>query len=134
MSRTAQEVLEFDKLKEIVGGFATCAPGRRAILALEPREDVSAAAPEFGLIAEAVQYLRGGAELGFGSLADPQDWLARLGMPASVLSSAELLEAVSLMETVWAVRQTFKGEGGKFPLIAERAAALPAAAASTDRH
>jgi len=125
MSRTAQEVLEFDKLKAIVGGFATCRPGRRAILALEPREDLSSVVPEFALIAEAVQYLRGGSELGFGSLVDPETWLARLAMPGSVLSSAELLDAVSLMETVLAVRQTFKGETGKFPLIAGRTAALP---------
>ena len=125
MSRTAQEVLEFDKLKAIVGGFATCGPGRRAILALEPREDLSSVVPEFALIAEAVQYLRGGSELGFGSLVDPETWLARLAMPGSVLSSAELLDAVSLMETVLAVRQTFKGETGKFPLIAGRTAALP---------
>jgi DNA mismatch repair protein MutS2 len=125
MSRSAQEVLEFDKLKAIVAGFATCAPGRRAILNLEPGEDVSSAVREFALIAEAVQNLRAGSELGFGSLVDPETWLGGLAMPASVLSSAELLDAVSLMETVLAVRRTFQGEGGKFPLLAERAAALP---------
>ncbi len=125
MSRSAQEVLEFDKLKAIVGGFSTCAPGRRAILALEPREDASSLGPEFALAAEAVQYLRGGSELGFGSLVDPQTWLGRLLMPGSILSSAELLDAVSLMETVLAVRQTFKGEAGNFPLLAGRAGALP---------
>jgi hypothetical protein len=35
--RHAEQLLEFDKLKEIVGGFTTCAPGRRAIFALAPR-------------------------------------------------------------------------------------------------
>jgi DNA mismatch repair protein MutS2 len=125
MSRSAQEVLEFDNLKEIVGGFATCAPGRRAIKQLRPREDRDVLANEFALVREAVAYLRSGSELGFGSLADPQDWLVRLGMPASVLSSAELLEAVSLIETGTGLRQTFKGEGSKFRLLADRAAALP---------
>jgi DNA mismatch repair protein MutS2 len=125
MSRPAQETLEFDKLKEIVGGCATCAPGRRAIRALEPQQDREALRDEFALVRELIAYLRSGAELGFGSLADPEEWLRRLGMPASVLSSAELLDAVSLIETVTDSRQTFKAAGAKFPLLAARAAALP---------
>lgn len=125
MSRPAQETLEFDKLKEIVGGFATCAPGRRAIQALELRQDRDALAGEFALVREAIAYLRSGTELGFGSLADPEGWLRRLGMPSSVLSSAELLEAVSLIETVTGLRQTFKADASKCRLLADRAAALP---------
>src|SRR5208282_878780 len=65
-----------------------------------------------------------GSELGFGSLADPEGWLARLVVPSSVLSPAELLDAASLMDTAGGVRQTFKGEGAKYPRLAERAAAL----------
>jgi len=125
MSRPAEETLEFRKLIEIVAGFATCAPGRRAIQALELRQDREALAAEFALIREAVAYLRSGAELGFGSLADPQDWLARLAVPAAVLSSAELLDAVSLIETATGLRQAFQGDAAKFRLLAARAAALP---------
>ena len=73
---------------------------------------------------EAIAYLRAGSELGFGSLADPEAWLARLAVPGSVLSSAELLDAASLTETVIGVRQTFKSEAAKYPRLAERAAAL----------
>ena len=72
MSRSAQELLEFDKLKEIVGGFTTCAPGRRAIHALEPQQDAEALRNEFALVREAAAYLRAGSEFGFGSLADPE--------------------------------------------------------------
>ncbi|HKS67306.1 MAG TPA: Smr/MutS family protein [Candidatus Acidoferrales bacterium] len=125
MSRPAQEVLEFDKLREIVGGFATCAPGRRVIQALEPQLDPEALAAEFSLIREAVEYLRSGSELGFGALADPQGWLSRLAIPSAVLSSAELLDAVSLIETATGLRQAFKGIAAKFPLLAERTSALP---------
>jgi DNA mismatch repair protein MutS2 len=125
MSRPAQETLEFDKLKEIVSGFATCAPGRRAIYALDPQQDRDALGGEFALVREAMAYLRSGAELGFGSLADPEGWLRRLGVRASVLSSAELLDAVSLVETVAGLRQTFKADASKFRLLADRAAALP---------
>ena len=125
MSRSAQEVLEFDKLKEIVSGFATCAPGRRAVQALAPGQDADRLAGEFALVREAIAYLRSGAELGFGALANPEGWLGRLGVPASVLSSAELLDAVSLIETVSGIRQAFRTEASKVPLLAGRAAALP---------
>ncbi|MGC2421240.1 MAG: Smr/MutS family protein [Candidatus Acidiferrales bacterium] len=125
MSRPAEELLEFGRLKDIVGGFATCAPGHRAIQALTPQQDAAALDSEFALVGEAVGWLRGGAELGFGALADPQPWLARLGIPGAVLSSAELLDAASLAETVASVRQTFREDAPKFPRLAERAAALP---------
>jgi DNA mismatch repair protein MutS2 len=124
VSRPTEEILEFDKLKEIVGGFATCTPGRRAIQALSPQQDAAALDAEFALVREAVAYLRSGSELGFGSLADPRGWLARLVVPNSVLSSAELLDAASLMETAGGVRQTFKGEAAKYPRLAASATAL----------
>src|SRR6202795_265187 len=124
VSRPAEEVLEFHRLKEIVSGFSTCAPGRRAIQALVPQQDAAALDAEFVLVREAVAYLRAGSELGFGSLADPEAWLARLTVPASVLSSAELLDAASLMDTVAGVRQTFKSDAAKYPRLAERAASL----------
>jgi DNA mismatch repair protein MutS2 len=126
VSRPAEELLEFDELKEIVSGATTCAPGRRVVEALAPGKDARALEVEFALIGEAVTYLREGSELGFGSLADPQVWLARLAVPGSVLSIEELLQSATLMEAAAAVRQVFRGdEEGKHRRLAERAAALP---------
>jgi DNA mismatch repair protein MutS2 len=124
VSRPAEELLEFDRLKDIVSGFTTSAPGRRATQALEQQQNAPALEAEFEFVREGIGYLRAGSELGFGSLADPEAWLARLTVPGSVLSSAELLDAASLMETAGWVRQTFKGKAAKHPRLAERAAAL----------
>lgn len=124
MPHSAEALLEFDRLKEIVSRFTTCAPGRRSIEALVPQQDVAALDAEFALVREAVAYLRAGSELGFGSLADPEQWLARLVVLASVLSITELLDVASLAETVHGVRQTFKGDAAKYPQLSERAAAL----------
>jgi len=124
VSRPVEELLEFDRLIEIVSRATTCAPGRRAIQALAPRQDVAALEAEFVLIREGVSYLRAGSELGFGSLADPEKWLARLAVPGSVLEPAELLDAVSLMEIANAVRQTFKNDREKYPRLSDRAASL----------
>jgi DNA mismatch repair protein MutS2 len=124
VSRSAEDLLEFDHLKEIVGGSTTCAPGRRAIQALVPHGDIGALGSEFALIGEAVSYLRAGSELGFGSLADPEPWLSRLVMPGAVLSTVELLDVGTLMETAALARQTFQGDDVKCPQLAARAATL----------
>src|ERR1700722_12927004 len=124
VSRTAEQVLEFDRLKEILAGYSTCASGHRAIDALIPGQDVLALGREFALINEAVAYLRPGAELGFGSLADPDSWLERLAVPASVLAVEEFLAATTLMDAVQSVRDTFKPDGPNHPQLTGKAAAL----------
>ncbi|MGB6875204.1 MAG: Smr/MutS family protein [Candidatus Acidiferrales bacterium] len=124
MSRTAEELLEFGRLREIVARNCTCAPGRRAVEKLTLRTDAESLRLEFALIREAIAYLRSGAELGFSSLADPADWLARLVMPASTLTAAEVLDAASLMDTATGLKQTLRSDAPKYPRLAERAASL----------
>jgi DNA mismatch repair protein MutS2 len=124
VSHSAEQLLEFDRLKDIVGRHTTCAPGRRTTLTLEIQHDAAALDSEFTLMREAVAYLRDGSELGFGSLADPESWLGRLIIPGSILVTAELLDVASLINAVYAVQQTFKEEATKYPRLSERAAAL----------
>jgi DNA mismatch repair protein MutS2 len=124
MSRTAQEVLEFDKLLELLRLRTTCAPGRRGVDALEPRSDHATLEAEFALIREAREWLRLGRELGFGALADPAAWLARLAAPGAVLEPGEFLDAGSLLETSNWLRQQFREDAAKFALLAPRAASL----------
>jgi DNA mismatch repair protein MutS2 len=124
MSRSAQDVLELDRLRDLVRGETTCALGRRAVDALAFSTDRAHLESEFDLIAEAVAYLRAGSDLGFGALPDPESWLAKAEAPGEILTPLELLDAASLVETTEALRQTFRGAAPKFPLLAARAAAL----------
>src|SRR5271165_4601871 len=124
MSRTAQDVLEFDKLRELLWLRTTCAPGRRAVDALEFGTDRAALEAAFALIREAREWLRGGGELGFGGLADPQGWLEKIEGPGIVLEAKEILEAASLLETAGWLRGQFREEAAKFPLLSARAASL----------
>jgi len=124
MSRPAQEVLEFDKLRDLLRQRTTCAPGRRFIDGLEPGHNRAALDHAFALIREAREWLRLGRELGFGALADPEKWLERLESPGSVLESADLLGAASLLETTAWLRQQFREEAAKFPLLSALAATL----------
>jgi DNA mismatch repair protein MutS2 len=124
MSRTAQDVLEFDKLRELLRLRTTCAPGRRAVNALEPGMERAALESAFALIREAGDWLRAGRELGFGALADPQGWLERIEGMGAALEPGEFLDAASLLETAGWLRQQFREEAAKFPLLAARAASV----------
>ncbi|HMD10115.1 MAG TPA: endonuclease MutS2 [Candidatus Acidoferrum sp.] len=124
MSRTAEDVLEFDKLRELLRLRTTCAPGRRAVDALEFGTDRNALEAAFALIREAREWLRGGGELGFGGLADPQEWLEKIEGPGIVLEAKEILAAASLLETVGWLRGQFREEAAKFPLLTARVASL----------
>src|SRR6266436_2272197 len=124
MSRTAQDVLEFDKLRELLRLRTTSAPGRRAVDALEFRTNRGALEAAFRLIREAREWLRGGGELGFGGLADPREWLEKIEGPGIVLDAKELLHAASLLETAGWLRGQFREDATKFPLLAARVASL----------
>ena len=132
MSRPAEEVLEFDRLREILRRYTTCAPGRRHVEQLAHTTEVAALEAAFALTREGIAYLRAGSDFGFGSLADPEAWLARLApagaagevAPAVVLAPAEILDAAALLDTTAWLKEHFRAEAAKFPLLAQRAAAL----------
>src|ERR1700730_2329480 len=132
MSRTAEDILEFDRLRELLRRQTTCAPGRLAVDALAFSTDRAALDAVFALIAEAIAYRRDAGEMGFGAVADPESCLAELESPASVLTPPLLLAVASLADTVASLRETFRaGSGeisrnlpGKFPLLSARATAI----------
>src|SRR5690349_15292447 len=132
MSRTAEDILEFDRLRELLRRQTTCASGRRAVDALAFSTDRAALDTAFALIAEAIAYRHDGSEMGFGSVADPEPWLAELASPASVLTPAMLLAVASLADTVASLRESFRATSGdaprslsgKFPLLVARANAI----------
>jgi DNA mismatch repair protein MutS2 len=124
MSRSAQDVLEFDKLRELLRQRTTCAPGHRHIDALAPITDRAALESSFALIREAREWLRSGRELGFGGLSDPQSWLDRLEGVGAVLEPREFLDAASLLDTAAWLKPQFKEDAAKFPLLATRASSL----------
>ena len=124
MARRAEEVLEFDKLRELLRQRTTCAPGKRYVSSLEPGGKREALESAFALIREAREWLRVGRELGFGALADPEGWLERLEAPGAVLEAADFLDVASLLETAAWLRQQFREEAAKFSLLAARSAGL----------
>jgi DNA mismatch repair protein MutS2 len=132
VSRTAEDILEFDRLRDLLRRQTTCAPGRDAVDALSFSQDRAALDAAFALIAEGVACLADGSEMGFGSLADPARWLAELESLVAVLTPAMLLDAVTLVDTTVMLRDSFRdgahpGSGSaarQFPLLSARAASV----------
>jgi DNA mismatch repair protein MutS2 len=124
MSRSAQDVLEFDKLRELLRQRTTCVPGRRHIDALAPITDRAALDSNFALIRESREWLRSGRELGFGGLSDPYTWLDRIEGVGAALEPREFLDAATLLDTAVWLKPQFKEDAAKFPLLAARAASL----------
>ena len=125
MSRPAEELLEFDRLKEIVSRSTTCVPGRRAIEALAPQQDVGGARSRVRADARGHRLFA----RGFGA------WFWLAGRSGSVACAAgcsrrrcscprNFSMSPRSRKRLTAVRQTFKGEAAKYPRLAERAAAL----------
>src|SRR4051794_24682401 len=106
-SRSAADLLEFSKLRDLIKGKTTCAPGSRAIEGLTFGTDRAHLDHEFTAISEAAEWLRQGSELGFGGLADPELWLQRLSKPGAVLEPAELLEVATLADAAATLREHF---------------------------
>jgi DNA mismatch repair protein MutS2 len=121
VTRPAEEILEFDRLRELLRGQTTSAPGRRAVDALALGTNRSVLEREFAAIAEAAAWLRAGSEMGFNALADPAAWLERLEKPGAVLTPSGLLEVASLADTAAWLREAFREKQAKFPLLSERA-------------
>jgi len=124
MSRPAEEILEFEKLRDLLRGRSTCAPGKRALDALRFSRDRSQLEKGFALIREAREWLRAGKELGFGALADPENWLTKIEGAGTVLEASEFLNVASLLETASWLRQQFHEDEDKFPLLAAQAGSV----------
>jgi DNA mismatch repair protein MutS2 len=132
VSRTAEDILEFDRLRDLLRRQTTCAPGRREVDALSFSQDRSALDAAFALIAEAVGFLGDGSEMGFGSLADPARWLAELDAPVAVLTPQMLIDAATLADTAATLRDSFRESARassgptarQFPLLSARAGSV----------
>jgi len=120
MSRPAEEILEFDKLRELLRGRSTSAPGKRALDALKFSQDRERLERGFALIREAREWVRAGKELG----------LERFPIRRAGSRNSKGREPYWKRENFWTQRlfrdsvvaaSTISEEDEKFPLLAARA-------------
>lgn len=106
MNPATLERLEFPQLRELLRARTTSPLGRSAIEALAPSSDRAWIEGELARVAEAIEFLRQGNELGFASVADPVPLLAKLAVRDAVLAATELLELAALLAAASEARTT----------------------------
>jgi DNA mismatch repair protein MutS2 len=85
------ELLEFDKLRERLAGFAACSLGKELARAIEPLNDAERIRHELALVSEMVEALGLGHSPPFGGLHDIRMTIRRAQIGA-MLSAEQLLE------------------------------------------
>src|SRR5437899_8761133 len=85
------ELLEFHKIRELVGGYAFCSLGKDLALQAEPSTKVDAIRAELALVSEMVEVLGQGQTPPFAGLHDVR-MLARRAAIGAMLSAEQLLD------------------------------------------
>lgn len=105
LTHTGADMLEFARLREMVAGYASTAPGREWTAALLPSRDVSWVVTEQRRVGEALRLLKAGPGFDFHGLIDPSAWLDRARIAGAVLEVDELRALSALVGRLRAFQQ-----------------------------
>ncbi|HZS07557.1 MAG TPA: endonuclease MutS2 [Blastocatellia bacterium] len=119
MRRQAFDTLEFDKLKESLLRLARTPLGAARVAELTTSDDVETITRELKRTSEGVEYLREGTAFDFSDLPDPTPALAKLNVADINLEPREILDLMRLMSVAAGLRETFRDEAARFPLLRE---------------
>lgn len=131
MNSHTLSVLEYDKIKNIVAGFAASEPGRAAVAGLVPTADRDIVESLLGETRECMQLLDGGESLPLDGIKDIAQQVEKSRVSGSMLSPAELLDVASTLGAGRRVKGFFqKLDGGgaasrlAAPLLCRKTAAI----------
>src|SRR3982750_3608823 len=85
------DLLEFDKVRDLLAGYAACSLGKELARAVEPSADVDRVRRELALVSEMVLALGLGQSPPFGGLHDVRLTVRRAAIGA-MLTAEQLLE------------------------------------------
>jgi DNA mismatch repair protein MutS2 len=95
------QILEFTKIRDLLGGYAATSLGRELVAALVPRTDRSEIEAAVGLAGEMMRAISQGQSPPFGGLSDVR-LLARRASIGSMLSADQLLEVAAALNVTGA--------------------------------
>jgi DNA mismatch repair protein MutS2 len=90
------ELLEFDKVRELLAGYAACSLGKELARQIEPRSDAEAIRADVALVTEMVEALGLGQAPPFGGLHDVR-LLTRRAAIGAMLTAEQLLEVADTL-------------------------------------
>ncbi len=96
MDHHTLELLEFNKVRELIAGYAFCALGRDLALQATPSTDADAIRAELALVSEMAHVLGEGQSPPFAGLSDVR-MLARRAAIGAMLSAEQLLEVAAVL-------------------------------------
>jgi len=109
-------LLEFDRLRTIVAGYAACSLGKRAAQSMEPSRDIAWIAEQQSLTTEMTEALNAGLTPPFGGLKDIKDEVRRAKVGAT-LTAEELAETVAVLRSVGYLREWLDRIANQFPRL-----------------
>ena len=135
MQHTSAELLEFDRLKQLLGRYVSSPLGQAELEKVAPLDDRAAAEGALAEAAEAIDYLgaaarpqpaaRGAAvRLRFSGLSDPGEALRKLRIEGAALEPKEIFALTGLLDRASDIRAVLLAVGHRFPKLAARGAAI----------
>src|SRR5579883_3173446 len=133
--KTSGEVLEFEKLREVVGRYVYSPMGKRELAKVAPRTDRVAVEAELAEAGEAIGYLRlasrpqpaarGAAiRVDFGGIPDVEVPVQKLRIEGASLEPKEISDLFTLLDRAADAKSVLTAAAERFPLLAARAVTI----------
>ena len=110
------ELLEFDRVRDLVAGYAACSLGKDAARRLEPLAEVGPIRERVALTSEMAEALNAGLSPPFGGLHDVRAEVRRAQVGA-MLTAEELAVAVEVLRAVGNLNAWLERIGAEFPRL-----------------
>jgi DNA mismatch repair protein MutS2 len=124
MNRHALDALEFDRVLEIVAGYATSELGAEAVRALQPVPEPQAVAAALDEVDEMVSWLIRDESWAPPFIPDIRGPLNRLAVKGSVWSESELVGALRLLVGARSARRSLLPQSSQFQRLGQLASGL----------
>ncbi len=110
MNAHSLKILEFDRLLDLIAGYARSGPGRDEVRSLCPQPRPESSASDARLFAEALALRRSGLDLPGAVFEDPSAALQQAAPENAVLDAEGFLVIHALLETAAAIRRLLLGD------------------------
>lgn len=130
MNVHALKVLEYDKVRDIVAGYAASEPGRAEVLGLLPTAGFSVVSERLGETREFLHILGSGDHPPLDGIRDIHAEVGKLAIPGMMLQPAELLNIAATLGAARRIKAFFQRyeaadrSGTAAPLLCARAARI----------
>jgi DNA mismatch repair protein MutS2 len=131
----AEDVLEFEALRALIGRYTRSALGREELKKLAPGSDRGAIESALADAAEGIEYLRAAAQpqaasrgaairIRFGEIAEPGSSIARLRIEGATLEAQEIFDVGRLLDLAAEARSILLAGRERFPRLGRHASAI----------